>query len=97
MFMRFVPGRILNWIVMRPAPERLTKVFDCDQVLACAAATWDEAALFDLKYVMLSGLLGIPGFSGELADFEHGIRQKIAAYVQFYKDKHTEASVKIVK
>ncbi|MBQ6597533.1 MAG: alpha-galactosidase [Lentisphaeria bacterium] len=97
MFMRFMPGRILNWIVMRPAPERRTKVFDCDQVLACAAATWDEAALFDLKYVMLSGLLGIPGFSGELADFEHGIRQKIAAYVQFYKDKHTEASVKIVK
>ena len=35
---------------------------------------------------MLSGLLGIPGFSGELADFEPEIRQKIAAYVQFYKD-----------
>ena len=86
MFMRFMPGRVLNWIVMRPAPERRTPVFKCDQVLACAAATWDEAALFDLKYAMLSGLLGIPGFSGELADFEPEIRQKIAAYVQFYKD-----------
>ena len=71
---------------MRPAPERRTPVFKCDQVLACAAATWDEAALFDLKYAMLSGLLGIPGFSGELADFEPEIRQKIAAYVRFYKD-----------
>ena len=86
MFMRFMPGRVLNWIVMRPAPERRTPVFKCDQVLACAAATWDEAALFDLKYAMLSGLLGIPGFSGELADFAPEIRRKIAAYVQFYKD-----------
>ncbi|MBE6373312.1 MAG: alpha-galactosidase [Lentisphaerae bacterium] len=86
MFMRFMPGRVLNWIVMRPAPERRTPVFKCDQVLACAAATWDEAALFDLKYAMLSGLLGIPGFSGELADFDPEIRRKIAAYVRFYKD-----------
>ena len=86
MFMRYMPGRVLNWIVMRPAPERRTPIFKNDQVLACAAATWDEAALFDLKYVMLSGLLGIPGFSGELADFEPEIRQKIASYVQFYKD-----------
>ena len=85
-FLRFMPGRILNWIVMRPAPERRTKVFDCEQVLACAAATWDEAALFDLNYVMISGLLGIPGFSGELADFEPGIIRKIASYVQFYKE-----------
>ena len=86
LFMRFMPGRTLNWVVMRPAPERRTPVSKVDQVLACAAATWDEAALFDLKYVMLSGLLGIPGFSGELADFSAEIRRKIAAYVQFYKD-----------
>ena len=85
-FLRFPPGRVLNWIVMRPAPERRTKVFECDQVLACASATWDEAALFDLKYVMLSGLLGIPGFSGELADLEPEIRKKIAGYVGFYKE-----------
>ena len=85
-FLRFLPGRVLNWIVMQPAPERRTPVFKCDQVLACAAATWDEAALFDLNYVMISGLLGIPGFSGELADFEPEIRQKIAAYVRYYKD-----------
>ncbi|MBO4633622.1 MAG: alpha-galactosidase [Lentisphaeria bacterium] len=86
-FLRFMPGRILNWIVMQPAPERRTPVFHGDQVLACAAATWDEAALFDLNYVMISGLLGIPGFSGELADFQPEIRQKIAAYVQYYKDR----------
>lgn len=86
LFMRFMPGRTLNWIVMRPAPERLTPISKVDQVLACAAATWDEAELFDLKYVMLSGLLGIPGFSGELANFSAEIRQKIAAYVQCYKE-----------
>ena len=84
--LRFPPGRVLNWIVMRPAPERRTSISDCDQVLACTAATWNEAALFDLDYVMISGLLGIPGFSGELADFDPEIRNKIAAFVQYYKD-----------
>ena len=86
MFMRTLPGRTLNWIVMRPAPERRTKISDTDQVLACAAATWDEAALFDLNYVMISGLLGIPGFSGELAEFSPEIKNKIASYVTFYKE-----------
>ena len=86
-FLRFMPGRILNWIVMRPAPERRTPVSPCKhQVLACAAATWEEAALFDLNYVMISGLLGIPSFSGELADFDPEIKQKIAEYVRFYKE-----------
>lgn len=86
LFMRNLPGRTLNWIVMRPAPERRTKVGNFDQVLACAAATWDEAALFDLDYVMISGLLGIPGFSGELAEFDPEMRTKIAKYVRFYKE-----------
>jgi len=85
-FMRFPPGRILNWIVLRPAPERLTPVSECTQILACAAATWDEAALFDLDYAMLSGLAGVPGFSGELAELAPGIRKKIAEYVRFYKE-----------
>ena len=84
--MRFMPGRILNWIVMQPAPERRTPVSKEYPVLACAAATWDEAALFNLNYVMISGLLGIPGFSGELADFDPEIRKKIAEYVQYYKE-----------
>ena len=43
LFMRSLPGRTLNWIVMRPAPERRTKISESDQVLACTAATWDES------------------------------------------------------
>ena len=85
MFMRTLPGRTLNWIVMRPAPERRTKIADTDQVFACTAATWDEAALFDLDYVMISGLLGNPGFSGELAEFSPEMKKKIGSYVSFYK------------
>lgn len=85
-FQRFPPGRVLNWIVMRPAPERLTPISDAEQVLACAAATWDEAALFELKYVMLSGLLGVPGFSGDLAALSSETRKKIAEYVRFYRE-----------
>ena len=84
--MRFPPGRILNWIVMRPAPERRTPMSENELVLACTAATWDEAALFELDYVMLSGMLGVPGFSGELADFPPETRRKIAKYVQYYKE-----------
>jgi len=85
-FRRFLPGRVLNWIVMRPAPERFTAVSDARQVLACAAATWDEAALFDLKYALLSGLLGVPGFSGDLAAFPPETLKTIAEFVCFYRE-----------
>lgn len=83
--MRSLPGRILNWIVMRPAPERRTKVAKFIQVLACNAGTWDEAGLYDLDYVMTSGLLGIPGFSGELAELPDEVKAKAAEYIEFYK------------
>ena len=55
-------------------------------MLACTAATWHEAGVFDLDYVMLSGLLGIPGFSGDLAELSPEIRKEIADYISFYKE-----------
>lgn len=85
-FMRTLPGRVLNWATMRPAPERRTPVSKCTQVMACAAATWDEAGLFDVDYVMTSALLGIPGFSGELAELPQEVQSRLAEYVAFYKE-----------
>lgn len=84
--MRTLPGRILNWATMRRAPERRTKVEDNLQVLASAAATWDEAGLFNVDYVMISALLGIPGFSGDLAELPEDVRKRIAEFVAFYKE-----------
>lgn len=85
LFMRSLPGRVLNWLVLREAPDRRTKVADTIQVLASLAGTWDEAAIFDLDYVMISGLLGIPGFSGDLAELSAEVRQRVKEYVDFYK------------
>ena len=84
--MRSLPGRILNWATMRPAPERRTPVAKIKQVLACGAATWDTAGLFDVDYVMTSALLGIPSFSGELAELDEDIQARLAEYVAFYKE-----------
>ena len=84
-FQRFIPGRVYNWVVMRPEPERRTRISLEDLVLTCGAATWDEAQLISLRYVMISALLGIPGFTGELAEFSPEMLDKIAAYVKFYK------------
>ena len=85
-FMRTLPGRCLNWIVTRPAPERRTPVSSDLQVLASTAASWDESGLFSVDYVMLSGLLGVPGFSGDLAGHSAEVRKKMAAYISFYKE-----------
>ena len=85
-FQRFIPGRVYNWVVMRPEPERRTRISLEDLVLTCGAATWDEAQLISLRYVMISALLGIPGFTGELAEFSPEMLDKIAAYVKFYKN-----------
>ena len=85
-FMRTLPGRCLNWIVTRPAPERRTPLTGDLQVMACTAASWDEAGLFSVNYVMLSGLLGVPGFSGDLAGLSAEIKAKMAEYIRFYKE-----------
>ena len=85
--LRYLSSRILNWIVMQPITEqRLTPVSGNDLVLAAAAATWDECASFNLNYVMLSSMIGIPGFSGDLAAFSPEMLEKIAKYVKFYKE-----------
>ena len=85
-FMRTMPGRCLNWIVTRPAPERRTPVTGDLQVMASCAASWDEAGLFSVNYVMLSGLLGLPGFSGDLAGHSCEVKEKMAEYIRFYKE-----------
>ena len=90
LFMRSMPGRVLNWLVMRSAPDRRTKVSDAMQVLASLAGTWDEAAIFDLNYVMISGLLGIPGFSGDLAELSPEVRTRIREYIDFYKQNRRD-------
>ena len=88
-FMRTLPGRVLNWATMRKAPERRTEIARFKQVLASAAATWDIAGIYDVDYVMTSALLGIPGFSGDLAELGDDIQERIAEYVDFYK-KHRD-------
>ena len=90
LFMRSMPGRVLNWLVMRNAPDRRTKVSDSIQVLASLAGTWDEAAIFDLDYIMISGLLGIPGFSGDLAELSPEVKKRIGEYIDFYKENREE-------
>lgn len=88
--MRSMPGRVLNWLVMRAAPDRRTKVSNCLQVLASLAGTWDEAAIFNLDYVMISGLLGIPGFSGDLSEFSPEVKARIKEYIDFYKENRRD-------
>ena len=85
-FMRTLPGRTLNWLVMRSAPERRTPIHDGDQVLACTGGTWDEAALFDPEYLLVSGLLGVPGFSGDLAELSPEIKNRIKTCISYYKE-----------
>ncbi len=85
-FMRTLPGRTLNWAVTRPAPERLTKVSDELLVMAGTSSSWDEGALFNVNFVMSSALLGIPGFTGDIAGLPQEVRDVYAKYVAFYKE-----------
>ena len=85
-FIRTLPGRTLNWVVTRPAPERLTKASDETPVLAGTSATWDECALFNVNFVMSSALLGVPGFTGDIAGLPQEILDMYANYISFYKE-----------
>ena len=77
--------RTLNWLVLRPAPERYTAISDCKQLFSCAAATWDEAAIFPLHYVMLSAFIGFPGFSGDIAALPDDIQEDVKDYIDLFK------------
>ena len=85
-YMRSLPGRTLNWIVTRPAPERYTPLSQNLQVLACTGSSWEECAVFEADFVLNSALTGIPGFTGDLAALAPEIIEKYAFYVKFYKD-----------
>ena len=84
--MRTLPGRILNWAVTRPAPKRVTKTYDKPLVLGCTCASWDEAALFNADFIMTSALLGVPGFSGDIANLPDEVIELYAKYISFYKE-----------
>ena len=85
-FTRTIPGRTLNWAVTRPAPERVTKVSDETLVLAGTSASWDEGAVFNADFVMSSVLLGVPGFTGDIAALPPEVRKLYAKYIAFYKE-----------
>ena len=86
LFTRTLPGRTLNWVVTRPAPERVTKTHNRELVLGCTGASWDEAALFNVNFIMSSALLGIPGFTGNLADMPDSVLDLYSKYIAFYKE-----------
>ena len=85
-YMRLLPGRTLNWVVTRPAPERYTPLSGKPQVLACTAASWEECAVFEADFVLNSAMTGIPGFTGDLAALDPEILKMYAERVRFYKE-----------
>ena len=86
LFMRNLPGRTLSWAVVRPAQERLTPHTPGHKIMACTGASWESAGLFDLDYVAVSALLGIPAFSGDLAGLDQTCKTAFAKAISFYKE-----------
>lgn len=84
------PGRLTKWSVLRnagPVPDYYTLLGDRvpDSIINPVGATWDPAQTVPLDQSLVNGLLGIPGFSGNLATLapEHKIRCREAN--AFYK------------
>ena len=85
-FMRNLPGRTLNWAVIRPAQERLTPYTPGLKVMACAGASWDSAILCNLDFVLISSMLGILSFSGDIAGLDSEARKMMAEAAEYYKN-----------
>ncbi len=85
LFMRNLPGRTLNWNVIRPAQERLTPETPGLKVMACTGACWDSGTICNLDFVLLSNLLGVPSFSGDIAGLTEEAKQLAAEITDFYK------------
>lgn len=91
MLLRFPPGRILRWMVAAGTENFRPEAMNDDELIAVPqAATWYNFEKADLNYAMLASMMGVLGFSGDLAGMRPETLKKIAGYVSFYKE-HREA------
>ncbi len=82
MLLRFPPGRIMRWATIRS----LGRINEKEESLAMPeAATWNNMLKVNTHFAMISSLMGMFGFSGDLAGIEPKTRELVSWYVDFYK------------
>jgi hypothetical protein len=84
------PGRLTKWSVLRnigPVPDYYTLLGDRvpDSIINPVGATWDPAQTVPLDQSLVNGMLGIPGFGGNLVSLAPEHKARLRAANDFYK------------
>jgi hypothetical protein len=78
--LRFPPQRLWTWAGLRPCSDG---VEEC--VLVPGQATWEGAETMDARFALRVAMLGLLGFSGDLAGLPEAMRAALAEQVALYK------------
>jgi len=88
--LRMLPGRIGRWAVIRSpgsiVPQYRLRTKDSPHTLIVPrSAGWEPSETANINFVMLTSMLGMFGFSGDIAQLPVSLTKEIKKYVLFYK------------
>ncbi len=86
MFLRFLPGRLLRWLVTTTTADfRPEEPGPHEYLVQPSAATWYQFLTYEANFGLIASSLGVMGFSGDLAALKPETRAVFAAAVTRYK------------
>jgi alpha-galactosidase len=83
--LRALPGRLLHWAVMKAIDSSAGGDVKMPTLVTPLAATWGSYESASADFVMTACSLGTLGLSGDIASLSAQDKQRIAWYIDFYK------------
>jgi alpha-galactosidase len=88
--LRGLPGRMTRWAVLRSSGSQIPKYGTPIQqapiaVLTPTAATWEFSITTDIDFAVRASMMGMLGFSGDLAGLSGQDLSRLQSHVQYYK------------
>ena len=88
--LRGLPGRISRWVVLRSVgskiPQYGTPLGEApDAVVTPTGATWEFSVTTDPDFALRAAMMGMLGFSGDIAGLPAQTLQRLRAQIEYYK------------
>ena len=86
-YLRMLPGRLINWTVVAPSGAAVSAGLRDSryEVITPVGATWERFDNIHIDPVMVYAMMGMMGFSGDLAGLSPDILERMAKHVELYK------------
>ena len=86
-YLRMLPGKLINWTVVAPSGAAVSAGLRDSryEVITPVGATWERFENIHIDSVMVYAMMGMMGFSGDLAGLSPPILERMKKHVELYK------------